>query len=193
MSEDYKCKICHESFDTEKGLHIHLKKHKMDLATYYTTFFPRKNMLTGEPLPFKNKKDYFNHDFNNRKQMIKWCNSAPEDEVAEYCIKKLKKRIQDKKLKFAPNHLELKISQLPDIDTYKRCFGSYSSACEKAGVQPIFNRAIDSDFFKDDEHFENLNIFIDTREQKPLVFNRSEELKLDFGDYTVGEIGRAHV
>lgn len=186
MSEEYKCKICHESFDTEKGLHIHLKKHKMDLATYYTTFFPRKNMLTEEPLPFKNKKDYFNHDFNNRKQMIKWCNSAPENEVAEYCIKKLKKRIQDKKLKFAPNHLELKISQLPDIDTYKRCFGSYSSACEKAGVQPIFNRAIDSDFFKDDDHFENLNIFIDTREQKPLVFNRSEELKLDFGDYTVG-------
>ena len=31
-----------------------------------------------------------------------------------------------------------------------------------------------------------MNIFIDTREQKPLSFPRSQALKLDFGDYTVG-------
>tara|TARA_Y100000361_G_scaffold29586_1_gene24470 strand:+ start:6397 stop:7320 length:924 start_codon:yes stop_codon:yes gene_type:complete len=182
----YKCKVCHEEFDTEKGLHIHLKKHKMDLATYYTTFFPRYNMLTGDPLPFKNKEDYFNHDFSTRRQLLKWCMTESEDKVKKYTLLKLKKRIEDKDLKFAPNHLELKISQLPDIDVYKKLFGSYSEACKEIGVKPLLGKSIDSRFFNDDEEFENLKILIDTREQKPLTFMKSEELKLDFGDYTVG-------
>jgi len=182
----YECQVCHESFSTEKGLHIHLKKHKMDLATYYTTFYPRKNLLTGEFLPFKNREDYFSRDFSTRSQLLKWCKQQPKDVTAEYALKKLKERIDDKKLKFAPNHLELKISQLPDIDVYKYAFGSYSSACQKLNTKPLQHKKIDETFFKEDEFFEDLNIFIDTREQKPLSFKNSEELKLDFGDYTVG-------
>ena len=186
MSYNYKCKVCGEEYETEKGLHIHLKKHKIDLATYYTTYYPRNNLLTGEPLPFKNKEDYFNHDFTTRRQMLKWCANESEDKVGEYIIKKLKDRIEKKKLQYAPNHLELKIAQLPDIDTYKRIFGSYSKACKEAGVKPLFSKPITSKFFNDDSEFEDLEIMIDTREQKPLVFNNSQELKLDFGDYTVG-------
>jgi len=180
------CKVCGESFDSSKGLHIHLKKHKIDLATYYTTYYPRKNLLTGEPLPFKKKEDYFNNDFSTRRQLIKWCMSQEKSVTAEYALKKLKQRIELKDLKYAPNHLELKISKLPDIDVYKYAFGSYGKACAEAGVKPLQGSKIDPDFFKDDEHFENLKIFIDTREQKPLTFNVSEDLKLDFGDYTVG-------
>ena len=181
----FKCKVCGEEYETEKGLHIHLKKHKIDLATYYTTYYPRNNLLTGEPLPFKNKEDYFNHDFTNRKQMLKWCLQESEDKVGEYIIKKLKDRVQKKDLKYAPNHLELKISQLPDIDVYKKVFGSYSKACRKAGVKPLFSKPINPAFFDEDSAFEDLEIMIDTREQKPLVFNKSSELKLDFGDYTL--------
>jgi hypothetical protein len=185
MSYNYKCKVCGEEYETEKGLHIHLKKHKIDLATYYTTYYPRNNLLTGEPLPFKNKEDYFNQDFTTRRQMLKWCANESEDKVGEYIIKKLKDRIEKKKLQYAPNHLELKIAQLPDIDTYKRIFGSYSKACKKAEVKPLFSKPITPKFFNDDSEFEDLEIMIDTREQKPLVFNNSQELKLDFGDYTV--------
>jgi hypothetical protein len=181
----FKCKVCGEEYETEKGLHIHLKKHKIDLATYYTTYYPRNNLLTGEPLPFKNKEDYFNHDFTTRKQMLKWCQNESKDKVGEYIIKKLKDRIENKNLKYAPNHLELKISQLPDIDTYKNVFGSYSKACSKAGVKPLFSKPIIPRFFNDDAEFEDLEIMIDTREQKPLIFNSSQDLKLDFGDYTV--------
>ena len=66
------CKICNKTFDSEKGLHIHLKSHSVTMAEYYTTYYPRKNLLTGEPLPFKNKKDYFNNSFSTRWQMIQW-------------------------------------------------------------------------------------------------------------------------
>lgn len=182
----YKCKVCGEEFETEKGLHIHLKKHKMDLATYYTNYYPRLNLLTGEPLPFKNKEDYFNYDFSNRKQMLKWCMSQPKKIVADYSLKKLKKRIKDKSLKYAPNHLELKISQLPDIDVYKKAFGSYSRAAELAGVLPLYSKPAPAAIFNEDSEFEDLEIMVDTREQKPLIFDKSQELKLDFGDYTVG-------
>lgn len=188
MAEDvnFECQICHESFSTEKGLHIHLKKHKMDLATYYTTFYPRKNLLTGNPLPFKNKEDYFARDFSTRSQLLKWCMSQPKEKTKKYALQKLKERIDKKNLKFAPNHLELKIAQLPDIDVYKYAFDSYNAACENLNIKPLYNQSITEDFFCEDEKFEDLKIFIDTREQKPLVFNNSEELKLDFGDYTVG-------
>jgi hypothetical protein len=185
-SSKFKCQVCNEEFNTEKGLHIHLKKHKMDLATYYTTFFPRKNLLTGEPLPFKNREDYFDKDFSNRKQLIKWCMGQPKELTKKYALEKLTNRIKDKGLKYGPNHLELKIAQLPDIDVYKYAFGSYSQACKEVGVKPLYNSRINPDFFKNNEEFEHLKILIDTREQKPLKFKNSEELKLDFGDYTVG-------
>lgn len=182
----HKCMVCHEEFDTEKGLHIHLKKHKLDLATYYTTYYPKTNLLTGDPLPFKNKEEYFNRDFSTRRQLIKWCMSQEKQKTGEYALQKLQQRIKDKKLKYAPNHLELKIAQLPDIDVYKYAFGSYGKACSQLNVKPLYGNRIDPSFFNPDEEFENLKILIDTREQKPLVFPVSEDLKLDFGDYTVG-------
>jgi hypothetical protein len=186
MSSNFKCQVCHEEFDTEKGLHIHLKKHKLDLATYYTTYYPRNNLLTGDPLPFKNKEEYFNRDFSTRRQLIKWCMSQEKEKAGEYALQKLQQRVEEKKLKYAPNHLELKIAQLPDIDVYKYAFGSYGKACANLNLKPLYGSRIDPSFFDSDEQFENLKILIDTREQKPLVFPVSEDLKLDFGDYTVG-------
>jgi len=62
------CKICSEQFESEKSLHMHLRSHKITLAEYYTQYYPRENLLTGEPLPFKNKEQYFDRDFANRKQ-----------------------------------------------------------------------------------------------------------------------------
>lgn len=182
----FQCQVCNELFDTEKGMHVHLKKHKIDLATYYTTYYPRKNLLTGDLLPFKNKEDYFSKDFSTRSQLIKWCKTEEEAIVKKYIIKKLKERVDDKKLKMGPNYLELKLAQLPDTEIYKKFFGSYSVACKKVGVEPLFGSKITKEFFEDDSKFEDLKILVDTREQKPLIFNKSENLKLDFGDYTVG-------
>ncbi len=181
----FKCQVCDEEFSSEKGLHLHLKKHKMDLATYYTTYYPRKNLLTGDPLPFKNKSDYFSKDFSTRRQLLKWCDQEKPNKTKPYILKKLKERIDEKDLKRGPNHLELKLAGLPDLEIYKKLFGSYSKACETAGVKPLFNKKLDRDFFTETDS-EHINIFIDTREQKPLSFKNSSELKLDFGDYTAG-------
>ena len=43
-----KCVICNKEFEQEKQLHAHLKAHKMRMAEYYQTYFPRKDFFAGE-------------------------------------------------------------------------------------------------------------------------------------------------
>jgi hypothetical protein len=178
----YKCKVCGAEFETEKSLHAHLKAHKMYVADYYVKYYPRYNKLNGNPLPFKNKKEYFENDFINRSQLVKWCETSPNEEVKDYIIKLAKKRIERKNYRNAPFYLELLKRQLPDLDTYKKHFGTYTSACEAMGVKPIFYKGMPKEFNKDFD----VEVLVDTREQQPLNFSKSKILKLDFGDYTLG-------
>ena len=178
----YKCKECGAEFKSEKSLHAHLKAHKMYVADYYVKHYPRFNKLNGNPLPFKKKEEYFQNDFINRSQLIKWCESAPESEVKDYIIELGKKRIKQKKYVKAPFYLELLKRQLPDLDLYKKHFGTYTKACEAMGVKPIFYKGMPKEF----NNSVDVEVLIDTREQQPLKFPKSKILKLDFGDYTLG-------
>ena len=91
----FKCKECDKEFGTEPAMHRHIKIHDMTLADYYTKNFPRKNLLTGELLPFKNKKDYFEKDFSTYSQLLKWCHANSPEKVKEYSLNKLKQRIKE--------------------------------------------------------------------------------------------------
>mgnify|MGYP003113007683 FL=1 len=179
----FKCKECGREFGSEASLHRHIKIHDMNLADYYTKNFPRKNLLTGELLPFKNKKDYFEKDFSTYSQLLKWCHSSPTEKVKEYSLNKLKNRIKDKDLNFGPTHLELLLTELPTVDIYKKLFSSYSHACSQAGVTPMLYRKLPDDFFEVDG-LDNLEVVIDTRENKPLPFKHTKKFALDFADYT---------
>lgn len=179
----FNCKECNQTFGSEASLHRHIKKHDMNLADYYTKHFSRKNLLTGEPLPFKNKSDYFDKDFSTYSQLLKWCHRTDPQTVKEYCLKKLKNRIENKELKFAPTHLELLLSELPTVDIYKKLFTSYSQACSEAGVTPMLYRNLPKNFFEI-ENFNDLEIVIDTRENRPLPFKNTKKFALDFADYT---------
>ena len=179
----FNCKECKKEFASEASLHRHIKMHDMNLADYYTKHYPRKNLLTGDLLPFKNKADYFSKDFSTYSQLLKWCHSAPSEDVKKYCLEKLKNRIKDKDLKFAPTHVELLLSEMPTIDIYKKFFTSYSHACNEAEITPMLYRKLPESFF-DVENFDDLQIVIDTRENKPLPFENTKKFALDFADYT---------
>ena len=150
------CKECGKIFKNDNGLHRHIKVHQMSVAEYYTKHYPRKNQLTGEPLPFKNKFDYFNTDFSTRAQMIKWCDKENSDKVNPYILKQLKNRVDQKQLKYAPNHIEVEINKLPPIDVYKRNFGGYGQACKELGLEPIYNKGITKDFFRKKNSIEEI-------------------------------------
>ena len=177
------CKVCNSSFDTERSLHAHLKKHKVSINEYYLAHYPRKNLLTGTLLPFKDRESYFDNDFENREQLLRWCEIESDEKVKPYIKKLLEKRIKEKDLDFAPCHLELETHNLPSIALYKKHFGSYSNVCSEIGVIPMFAKSLPKEFTSD---FSDATIFVDTREQQPLSFNNQKDVKLDFGDYTAG-------
>ena len=74
----FKCLECGAEFDSERSLHAHIKKHDMFLHDYYTKHYARRDLLTGDLLPFKNKDQYFNTYFlnrNNQRKVYKLKNS----------------------------------------------------------------------------------------------------------------------
>jgi hypothetical protein len=178
------CKICSSEFAQNKELHFHLRSHKITLADYYIKYFPRYNLLTGDPLPFKNKDQYFGKDFSSREQLMQWCDKEDEEVVKEYILQILKRRIDEKDLKFAPFHLELVVNDMPGVEMYQKYFKSYTYACKEINALPMFRSRLPKEW--NDEVNPDTQIFIDTREQQPLEFKNSDLLKLDFGDYAVG-------
>ena len=178
-----KCKVCKKDFECLGSLHKHVKKHGYIVANYYTEFFPRKNKLTGELMPFKDIESYFSKDFSTRIQMNKWLESIDSDCAKEYIQSLILKRTYDKERKFLPFHLELTSCFLPEIDTIKKHFKSYSNFSKECGIPLLFDKPLNPSFFE--EHLpEDLEVMIDTREQKPLSFKCSSfKQKLDFGYY----------
>jgi len=179
------CKECHQEFSSERSLHTHLKAHGIYIADYYCKHFPRKDLLTGELIQFKNKEDYLASNFSRRENMLDWFDIVEPEEGRQVAISMLSTRIESKKLSIAPTEVELFFANLPPIKKYKELFGSYSKVCELAGVKPPLTGKVPDEWKND---FSEKKIYVDSREQRPLKFANSECLKLDTGDYsTSGE------
>ena len=114
--------------------------------------------------------------------MREWCKTAPVEEVKEYIVNTFKKRILSKGLQSMPPAIYLETAGLPDIDICKTVFGSYSETCKQFGMLPMLSRQLPNEF---NNNFEDTRIFVDTREQNPLIFKNNQQLKLDVGDYAV--------
>lgn len=182
--KDFICQVCKKQFKNQRALHAHIKAHDLYLAEYYTTYYPRVDLLTGAKIPFKNKNDYFLKDFMNQKNLEKWILSEDEYEVKSYMIQILRRRLKLKKHKYAPCSLELDSLDMPSVDLFKEKFGSYGQACKEAGTQPLFSAPLPGGFFRINRALDDMPILVDTREQLPLAFKNSIKKKLDFGDYT---------
>ena len=92
------CKICDQEFETDKSLHLHLKKHKIRIVEYYQTHYPRHDLYDGNIIKFKNKDQYFSTDFNSKTNLRLWLKQQPEEEAKNYLRNFLVKRIEKKHL-----------------------------------------------------------------------------------------------
>ena len=179
---EFVCKVDGEKFETEKQLHMHLRKHKMRMAEYYQKFYPRRDLLTGDLIKFKNKAHYFANYFNSRPNMKKYLESAPEGEARDFCTQVIKDRIERRSIKYSPTQVEMRSSMMPPIFYYQKLFGNYYNLCEELGLLARFKNTPKSKINESIE--EGFEIVVDTREQKPLNINygtRREGLK--FADY----------
>ena len=180
---DYGCKECDKGFETEKQLHAHIKVHDLRVVGYYQKHYPRHDLYDEKIIKFKNKKQYFDTDFNSRTNLRMWLKKQTLDKRKEFCTKILTKRKEEKELIYSLSQVELRSIMSPPIQYYEKEFGDYYKLCGGLGFKNKYNnfREIVSAYEYNKPEYK---ILVDTREQKPLRFDRGIEVrKLDFGDY----------
>lgn len=175
------CKICQLEVDNKHFF----RTHKLSLSEYILKHEPRQDLLTGEPLPYKGDYDrYLDTDFLNRNNLKKWLSGKSLAAQQEYCFALLKKRVERKKLKYLPTHIELKSVLCPASVYFDDIFkdeGGYSGLAAKLGVEKRFQERV----YFNDKALEN-TILIDSREQKPVKLSiPSKVVGLSFGDYAL--------
>lgn len=182
------CKFCGTKFESERGLHGHIKAHDITLPEYYQKYYPRKDKLTGENISFKNKAHYFRSSFNNHENMIKWIKTAAQEEVKAFVLKELTTYASDLKEKYnstiCPSQIDFKAVlgfSIRLIEAKLRV--SFEDLLDEVDVfDKRYDYGVSSIRFKECKNFV---IAQDTREQNPLVFKDIKVVsqKLDFGDY----------
>jgi len=123
------CKIDGKEFKDEKSLHLALRGYGLNKEKYYHKYFPRKDLLTGEIINFKNKEQYFNNDFNDKNNMKRWLKEQPIESARDYCKQLLIKRRKDKDLIYSPSQVELRSIMSPSIIFYNKIFNDYYELC----------------------------------------------------------------
>ena len=113
----------------------------------------------------------------------KWLKDKPLEEAKTYCQTIITKRKHDKDIKYAPTQIELRTVLSPPIQYYNEIFFDYYGLCERLDLINKYQNPtgiIDGKEYDKEEY----KILIDTREQKPLKFERETiSQKLDYGDY----------
>lgn len=171
------CQICGEQDVPQNHFY---NKHKISIEKYFLQYFPKNNLLTNKPLPFKNYDSYLFNDFDNKNELKIYLNRIEDHLAKRYCLEKFKQRKTIKNLIYAPSQFELRSIMLPTINYIEKRFGDYNKLVSSAGFKPLF------DYEKGVVVNNNkVNVLVDTREKKPLSFEEITIQKLDYGDYSV--------
>lgn len=153
----------HESLD---ALHAYLKRWRLARAKYYQAYYPRYDLGTGEPIPYKDMDQYFEQDFLNKNSLKKWLKENPEKGY-EWSKRWLALRKEKKGLIYAPTQTELRTLCCPSMPYYNKIGardGGYYGITAGLGYKerfkneaPVFTK-LPSD----------AKIICDTREQLPI-------------------------
>lgn len=175
---EYECKFDNTIHPSIEELHKHIRKFKIKQKDYYSEFHPKKDLLTGELIEFKDYNQYFNQDFKNKNNLKKWLKLNPV-EGKNWAIDWLKKRKMDKNLIYPPCYVELKSLTAPSIEYFEN-IGGYYNITKGLGFLERYN-----DEKLKFTNFCDKTIIIDTREQKPIKLEKIDIVNatLNVGDY----------
>ena len=175
----YNCPFDNTSFETLEELCSHIRKFKIKQEDFFIEFYPRKDLLTGELIKFRNVDQYLSSDFNNKNNLKKWLKLNTE-EGKKWAINWLKERTEKKKLAFAPDQVYLRSLTCPTVLYYNN-IGNYNEICQSIGlkVKYDYNKKLIFNKLPFD-----INIICDTREQHPFELSYKAIItKLNCGDY----------
>ncbi len=174
------CKIDNSEHESIEFLHAYLRRFKIKQSEYYETHHPRFDLLTKEPIPFKNYDQYASQDFINKNNLKKWLKENPLAAL-DWSKKWLTKRKDEKRLVYAPSEVELRSLPTPSMVFYEDKGGYYKITKElgfslRYGDSELKFRKLPADSV----------IISDTREQKELKIDHATEKEcVKVGDYAL--------
>ncbi len=163
-----------------EALHKHLQfKLKMKQEVYYRDHAPRRDLGTGEVIPFKAPAArYLEAEFADKNSLKRYLKEQPEA-GRKWAIDWLAKRKAEKKLVYPPLQVELRSLFCPTTPYYNHV-GGYTSICRELGFQIRFEGAVPAAVPLD------CPVVVDTREQKGKELRLqvpTVRAKINCGDY----------
>ncbi len=176
------CKFDNQEFEAEDDFKKHLRKHKLKLSDYFNQYNPMYDLYDLTRIEYNGDiKNYLNTYFKNRENLINYFKLKKDINLANRIFKFRK---ESKNLKFAPSQFELKTSVMPSISLLEHMGINYYEFCKSLEMEVRYKY----DKINLESRHKDLHIFVDTREQQPLIFKTSNSKnKLDFGDYTAAD------
>lgn len=180
--------VCHidgSEHASVTDVHALLKSLRFKQADYYAKYHPRVCRGSGEPIVYKDYKQYFGQEFKDKESLKKWIHANPA-EGKTWAIEWLRKRKGEKGLVYAPSQVELESLSCPSMRYYD-WVGGYYSICRELGYadrykditpirQDIYGRV----------YWAQMQVICDTREQTPLKLNvPTTRAGLGWGDYAL--------
>ena len=167
-----------------EALHEHLKRFRVSREKYYTFYHPRKDKLTGLPIPFKDFEQYLSQEFATKVTMKKWLAKNPEEGLA-WSKAWLMKRKESKGLVYAPSQAELRMLQCPSMPYYEQVAvneGGYYGVTRALGYEDRYSL---KPFTFTPLPF-NSQIIQDSREGEPICLPIKTKVEaLSVGDYAL--------
>ncbi len=152
------------------------------MGDYFHKYHPRLNKSTNKLITFKSEEQYFTQDFEDKNELQEWFNKNTKDANYQYLKEYLLKRKEYKGIKKFPSQFESKSLIFPVVSFLIRFFGEdkVRGLAAETGLSFSFDYKQELEFNNDLQ----LEITIDTRENKPLDFNCLYKIqKLEQGDY----------
>ena len=171
------CKVCKQAYDTRNKFHRHLQKCcGKSQKQYYETFYPRFDLWDNSIVEFKDFKQYFATQFNNKTNALSFFKEKSKTESGkEEAAQVIRSYFLEREFQKAPTQSELRCKKIPSIIGMDLIFGDYYRLCSELNLTPrLTNRVL--------REIKDVEIVTDTREQLP-VFEDFVE-KLEVGDYT---------
>lgn len=139
------------------------------------------DLYTGKKIKLKDRKAEDLDIFQSRKNMIDFFKTETDPEkIKNVVVRLIRNRKKLKLLTLAPSTVELRSTIMPSVQLLKKMGLNYNELCSAEGLSPRFDYENEGNF----KISNSMEIWIDTREQKPIRFGcPTKYVSLAFGDY----------
>lgn len=177
------CFLDQTTHATVDDLHAHLKTLRISRERYWHAHMPRRDLLTGELIPYRDYEQYTTQDFVNKLTLRKWLKEQPREVGLQWAKGWLAQRRAAKGLVYAPSQAELRTLCCPSMPYYESVAadeGGYYGVTTALGFRPRYTKVplVYQTLGAD------VSVIQDTREDKPITLPLPTVVDtLNVGDY----------